>query len=295
MKAYTRFWLDGWQDARGLAGVLCRDRGFLYGEGVFDTVRLMGGHPFRLDSHLDRLQGSAVALGVPLPRPGWRERSRAALAELIAGMGPGPGRARITLSPGDADPHGDPAVPPSGPGRLVLGVHSLVADPGSAGWTTALVAGPPVTGADDPLRRHKTLSYLPSLLCLREARRAGAGEGLVRTTGGLLLGGARGNLFLVRDGHLVTPGLGSGAFPGLTRRLILEELAPQVSVPWWEADITETDLAGASEAFLTNSIRGIQPLRRGGAPFREEPAPGPVTSRIIKVYVSTLASECGTQ
>ena len=273
----------------------CRDRGFLYGEGVFDTVRLMGGRPFRLDSHLDRLQGSAVALGVPLPRPGWRERSRDALLEMIAGMGPGPGRARITLTAGDADPHGDPAVPPSGTGRLVLGVHSLAPDPGSASGTTALVAGPPATGAEDPLRRHKTLSYLPSLLCLREARQSGAGEGLVRTMEGRLLGGARGNLFLVRDGYLVTPGLGSGAFPGLTRRLILEELAPQVSVPWREADVTESGLADASEAFLTNSVRGIQPLRRAGARSRDEPVPGPVTLRIIKAYVSTLARECGTQ
>lgn len=295
MKAYTRFWLDGGPSAAGPACVPCRDRGFLYGEGVFDTVRLMGGRPFRLDSHLDRLQESAVALGVPLPKPGWRERTREALLDLAAGLGPRPGRARITLTPGDADPHGDPAVPPGGPGRLVLGVHSLATDPGSAGGVTALVAGPPATGADDPLRRHKTLSYLPSLLCLREARQAGAGEGLVRDTAGRLLGGARGNLFLVRDGCLVTPGLGTGAFPGLTRRLILEELAPPISVPWREADITETGLAEAQEAFLTNAVRGIQALRRGEARSRGEPVPGPVTSRIIKVYAAMLARECGTQ
>jgi branched-chain amino acid aminotransferase len=295
MTEHSGFWVDGGRDATGRSGIPCRDRGFLYGEGVFDTVRLLGRNPFRLESHLDRLEASALTLGVPLPEPGWRERLRRALAELTSGFGTGPGRARITLTAGDADSRGDPAVPPGGTGRLVLGVHSMAGTPRNGGETTALVAGPPSSGPSDPLRRHKTLSYLPNLLCLREARRAGAEEGLVRTPSGEILGGARGNLFLVLDGCLLTPPLESGAFPGLTRRLILAELAPHLSIPWREVKITESALATASEAFLTNAVRGIRPLRGAGGGSWTGPVPGGVTSRLTKAYVSVLARECGTQ
>jgi branched-subunit amino acid aminotransferase/4-amino-4-deoxychorismate lyase len=271
------------------------DRGLLYGEGLFETVRLETGRPFRLGAHLDRLQASAEHLQVPLPAAGWQVRLTRALQRLTRAARIGAGRARITLTAGDADPGGDPAVPPEGPGRLILSVHALGGAPPTVAEIVAIFAGPPVAGGGGGLTQHKTLSYLGNLLCLREARRAGADEGLVRTATDGLVGAARGNLFLVRDGCLLTPGAASGRFPGLVRRLVLEEIAPALGLAGREADLTTSDLATAEEAFLTNSISGVIPLRQAGSRTWRGSSHGSVTTTIINTYRAILARECGTQ
>ncbi len=267
------------------------DRGLLYGQGLFETFLLQGGRPFRLPEHLGRMAASAAALHLPSPRPGWQERVARAAAELGKRLGAIRGRGRLTLTAGDLL-DGDPSAP-AREARLFLAVHPLPELPAVPRVRTALVAGPPAPGGADALTTHKTLAYLGNLLCLAAARRAGADEGLVQTRDGLLVGGARASLILVREGRLLTPGPAAGPLDGLTRHRLLTEVAPALGLGWEAVDLTAADLATAPEAFLCSSLMGVAPVTLAGPGRRA--GPGPVTSTIIKAYASILAAGAGTE
>ncbi len=112
---------------------------------------------------------------------------------------------------------------------------------------------------------------------------------------GCLVGGTRGNLFLVCDAALLTPPLASGCLPGITRGLVIGELAPRLGLAVREESLPPERVAAAREAFLTGSIQGILPLAalRPGAPALSGEAP--VSKRIEKAYLRLLASELATQ
>ncbi|MFQ5768608.1 MAG: aminotransferase class IV, partial [Acidobacteriota bacterium] len=177
MTAREWFWTEGHQ----AEGVALTDRGILYGEGLFETFLLHRGRPFRLEEHLARMRCSAAALEIPLPRPRWEARVTAGLRQLVERSGISQGRVRLTLTAGAAGPSGDPAQPAAGPGRLLLRLAPYTPPvAGLSGWRV-LPAGPPVAGVRGSPPSHKSLSYLGNLLCLRQARRKGAQEGLLHT------------------------------------------------------------------------------------------------------------------
>ena len=144
-----------------------------------------------------------------------------------------------------------------------------------------------------PLARVKSLNYLDNLLAREEARRSGAGEALLLNTRGFIAEGAASNVFLVRDGTLLTPGVEAGALPGITRQVVME-LAGEEGLAVEEANVTLPDLFGAGEAFLTNSVMEVMPLvsvdGRPVGPGR----PGPLTERLARRYRDLVARETST-
>lgn len=287
-----------WIDGRFLEApsVPAADRGLLYGEAVFETLLVANGRPFRLDAHLARMQASVAALGLPSPAGEWTRAVEKALGVLARRLGGVRGRARLTLTAGDAEADGDPAAPPPGPGRLILTVSPYSGLPGHlmrAGAAAAL-AGPVAGGQDLALARHKTVAYLPHLRTLRAARAAGYDEGLRCDHRGRLLGGSRSNLFLVRNGRLLTPGREGGCLPGITRAIVLDEVAPDLEVPIEEIELERADLERADEAFLTNSLWGVLPLARLGARTLPSAAPGSVSRALASGYQSALERECAS-
>ncbi|MFQ5669193.1 MAG: aminotransferase class IV [Acidobacteriota bacterium] len=282
-------WMEGPSVSSSRACLPVSDRGVLYGEGLFETILVRAGRAFCLRAHLGRMAASAQALGLPLPEPGWEKRVCRALGKMAADLGDRWGRARLTLTAGDGEPGGDPAAPPTGPARLFLRV-SPVSLPASGVWgraVTAVVSGPRRAGTAEDLACHKTLSYLGNLLCLRQARRLGADEGLVQGAAGQVVSGARANLFVVQDGRLRTPD--KGCLPGITRALVRHEIAPTLSIPLEKTSLGEADLWTAQEVFLTNSLVGILPVGRIGRRPRDGRRVGPITSRIIRCYRDILA------
>ena len=159
----------------------------------------------------------------------------------------------------------------------------------------AALAGPVAGGEDLALARHKTVAYLPHLRTLRAARAAGYDEGLRCDHRGRLLGGSRSNLFLVRNGRLLTPGRDGGYLPGITRAIVLGEVAPDLEVPVEETELERADLERADEAFLTNSLWGVLPLARLGACTLPSAAPHSITRALASGYLSALERECGSQ
>ena len=239
--------LDGALVNSGTARIDPADRGLLLGDGLFETLRAYGGVVFRLDAHLARLAAGAAVLAIPLPLPA------GALAEAVIATLRANGLAdaslRITLTRGPG-PRG--LAPPPEPRPTLLITAAPYEDEGDTGAVRACLAGPP-RNEHSPNATLKTLGYLDNVLAAAEARARGCDEAILRNTAGRLAGGARGNLFVVSGGALLTPPPREGALPGIARATVLD-LARGRGIEVRETPLETAVLAAAEEAFLTNSL-----------------------------------------
>ncbi|HET8947097.1 MAG TPA: aminotransferase class IV [Candidatus Polarisedimenticolia bacterium] len=263
------------------------DRGFLYGDSVYETIRTYNGRPFRLGPHLDRLRRSAEALGIDAARtvvdPG------AAVEEALARGGFEESAVRVILSRGQGSLGYDDAD--CGPPTLVVHVRAFVPIPEAWRREGVDVAVVPVrrnaAAALDPAIKSSNL--LNNLLAWRAGRRLGVYEPILLDAAGMLAEGASSNLFLVREGRVSTPALAVGLLRGITREAVLE-LARAHDLPAAEEVLPAAALASADEAFLTSTLKGVLPIRRvDGWPIRDG-RPGPVTRRLADLY-DALAQE----
>lgn len=226
------------------------DRGLLLGDGLFETVLVLGGRAQHLDLHLGRMTRSAGALGIDPPDRLAQEIRTAAAALWDADGRPDRGALRITLTRGagrglDPDPRS-----PAG-----LWISSAALGARRSGPVRAVVVDAPRIDPRDPAAGHKTTSYLPRVLARREARRAGAEIALLRTVEGDVGEADAANLFVVLAGRVVTPALDRGVLPGVTRARCLEALA-RAGLPFEEGRVAPEDLADATEIVVTASLDG---------------------------------------
>jgi branched-chain amino acid aminotransferase len=261
------------------------DRGFLYGDSVYETVGTVGGSPFALDEHLDRLERSAHCIMLRLPA---RAEIARAVAETLAAAANEESRIRIIVTRGgdadgrfDLDP-GRPHEP-----RLVVIVQPLGGPTPTMradGVAVAIVAvSRNQAGAVDPTV--KSGNYLSSVLALGEARRRfpDVYEAILSSPDGSVAEGATSNVFLVARGVVRTPALDVGILDGITRRKVLA-VAREAGFPVDEGRISPDELRGADEAFITSSARGVLPVTRvDGRPIGDG-RPGPITRALAARY-----------
>lgn len=269
--------VDGRIVAPSEAHVSVFDRGFLYGDSVYEVVRTYGGRPFELPAHLARLGRSAERIGLDLP---WdSQRIAAEVARTLeasrggdvpdaeaAPWNRGERSVRIVMTRGSGDLGLDPstAVEPT----AVLIVHPLAGPPAAAyrdGVAACIVrsARAAPTAADPSA---KTGLHLPHVLAVREARLQGAHEALLTDGFGQVTEGASSNLFEVRGGRVLTPPLGAGILEGVTRGVVLR-LARELAFTVDETALRVEDLESAEELFITSTAREILPVTSlGGRP-----------------------------
>lgn len=264
------------------------DRGFLYGDGLFETMRAYAGKIFRLEKHLQRLFRSAELISLPLS--GGEEGLKEAVYRTLKANNLKEAYLRLTISRGQAGRGPDIAdyLPPN----IIITARPLALCPRK--WYEEGVKAVVVkVGRDETsvLSRIKSLNYLPSILARLEARNKGADEGLMLNRQGHLAEGAASNIFLVLNGKLVTPSRESGILPGITRGAILE-LAPQAGgLKISEREIKRAELREAEEAFLTNSLREVVPLTRvEGHPIGAG-RPGKITKTLAGAYSRLVERE----
>jgi branched-chain amino acid aminotransferase len=260
-------WIDGAVVGPGEATVSVFDHGFTVGDGVFETLKLIGGRPFALRRHLERLHRSAVGLDLNVPLSD--DKLAAAIDEtLAAANATDTGRLRITLTGGVAPPgSGRGGHPPT----LVIAVAPL--DTWEPDTTAVTVPWP--RNERSAVAGLKTTSYAENVVALLEAQKVGATEALFANLAGNLCEGTGTNVFVVLDGQLLTPPLLAGCLAGVTRALVLEEAEGAD-----EANIPMSELARAEEVLLTSSTRDVQPLR--ALDGRELPGvSGPVAQRAV--------------
>lgn len=229
------------------------DRGLMYGDGVFETLRAYAGEPFGLDAHLKRLRTSAGFLGITMPRRPWRRDITALLQrnQLLKSDA----WVRITVTRGIAPP----ALLPPRRARPTLiiaagAVDAALREGQREGVRVVLLP----FFRSGFLAEHKLLNYVPAVLGRVVAARHDAFEGLFVDADGLITEGTASNLFIWRHGQLLTPPLG-GILPGLTRQLIIQAVTAngrRVD----ERPLTTQDLFDADEAFVTSSLVEVVPV-----------------------------------
>lgn len=228
------------------------DRSFLYGDGLFETMSVVNGRPFRWAQHLERLRRGADFLGIKIPLGGKALEKFA--AELIAKNQIPNGLLRLTLSRGV----GLRGYSPKGADKptLVMTLHPAPAASGigSAGWK--LITASFRLPAGETLAHFKTANKLAQVLARAEADTAGAEEALLLNTDGFVVEGASSNLFWVEGDTVCTPPLESGILAGVTRAVTLE-LCQQLALPFAERQITPDGLRQSSGVFLTLSSLGV--------------------------------------
>ena len=271
-------WLNGDLIAADAARIDPRDRGFLLGDGVFETFAAADGYVYRLAEHLERLRAGAAVLGIPLPVD---DIEHAVPAVLEAnGLARGRAALRLTLSHGvgprgllaPADPH------PS----LLLTAVAASAPPEKM---TAVIASVR-RNEHSPAASIKHMSYLDNVIARNEAAARGAGEAIMLNTAGNIAEASAANVFAIDfGGSLVTPALTEGALPGVTRQAVIE-LAAGLDIGTRETILPVERLAEADEAFLTNSLVGVCPLiALDGQPIGDGTV-GPVTRALRNAYAA---------
>ncbi|OBS10134.1 D-amino acid aminotransferase [Acidihalobacter prosperus] len=280
----SRVYLNGRFLPLAEACVPVLDRGFLFGDGIYEVIPAYGGHLFRLTAHLDRLDASlaAVRIGNPHDRATWR----ALLQELVATAGPGDHSVYLQVTRG-ADVKRDHAFPAADVKPTVFAMTHPLRAPEPARLETGASAR---LMADTRWARCdiKAITLLPNVLLRQAALDAGDDEAILVRDGAVLEGSAS-SLFIVADGMLSTPPKGPALLPGVTRDLVLE-LAQRHGLPWAERAISETDLRRADEIWLTSSTREVMAVTRlDGQPVGDG-RPGPVWRRMAEWYQDCKAA-----
>ncbi len=270
------------------ASVSIFDRGFLYGDSVYEVLRTYGGVPFALDAHLSRLHRSAERIGMVLPVPFSRLAEEVHAAHEESGNEASylrvvvtRGRGRIGLDPGLADQPvwlvlAQPVEPP--PPELYAGGAAVAVVSVKKNHKDAI----------DP--EAKTGNYLNSVLATAEARRLGAYEAILLDGAGRVTEGASSNVFAVVGGVLLTPPLDVGILGGITRRALIG-LARAEGRRVLELPFTASLFQEADEACITSSIREIVPVVRvDGAPVGDG-RPGPVVGALRAAFGRLTAGQ----
>jgi branched-subunit amino acid aminotransferase/4-amino-4-deoxychorismate lyase len=262
-----RIWCNGqWLDPQDFLSSPM-DRGSIHGLGLFETMLAIDGVLLFADRHLARLRSGYEKLGWPSEFPAIHEIAAGLLAE--NGLATGRARVRLTVTGGSGPIHD---LTP-GADRLVwLSAFPALVPPESL----SACISPWPRNEHSPLVGLKCASYSENLIALDHARRMGFDETIFLNTAGHLCEAATANLFLVRNGTLLTPPLDSGCLPGITRELVIE-LAADTGIPCEVSNLTAGELEAADEVFLTSSTIGVLPVFRLG--HRAIPT-GPVTRRL---------------
>ena len=256
------------------------DRGFLYGDSIYETLRTCGGRLVDLDRHLGRLHGSAEGIALDLPFTDG-EILDAVRATLEAAQNPD-SKVRIVVTRGGGAMALD--VRESRSPLLVVYVQPLqlpTAETYARGLSAHVVGVQKNNrGMIDPAL--KTGNYLPSILALRQAIERSGEDAIMINQDGNVAEGATSNVFMVKDGEVLTPHLETGVLAGITRQRVLE-LSIAAGLPTHERSIAPELLRAADEVFLTSSVRGIMPVTTlDGARISE--GMGPVTRRLTAAY-----------
>jgi len=262
------------------------DHGFLYGEGVYETLRTYNGQPFLFDRHMRRLRRSAAMLTLPVPIDDAEIEARFHETMRVAGLVGGVGREayiRLMVTRGAGDLSYDPAVCPTA--SVVVIVKPQV-DPApdvfELGVRVALVStvrNHP--GSVNPLIKSNNL--LNNALAAQEAVRLGGFEGVMRNYRGELAECTTSNLFVVKGGAALTPPLDAGLLPGITREFLFE-IGAERNIPVREAILRDDDLLGADEAFLTSTTREIVPIVRVDETRVGTGVPGAITLALLQAF-----------
>lgn len=268
-------WLNGkWCD-RDTALVSVFDHGLLYGDGVFEGIRVYGGRIFRLREHLDRLYDSAKAIWLTIPMP--QAELTAVHEEAVRRSGLPDSYIRTVVTRGVGDLGLDPRKCAQASVFIIVDRIALWPEERYTRGLVVTTAGTPVPHREALSPRVKSLNYLPHILAKIEGIHAGADEVIMLDAGGWVAEGSGSNLFVVKGRRVMTPAASSGILRGVTRDAILE-LAAGAGYQVVEAVLNRFDVYTADEVFFTGTGAEVIHARQVDGRLIGTGERGPVTA-----------------
>lgn len=274
-----RAWVNGTTFENGEEAVLSvTDRGLAYGDGLFETLRVVNGRAVLLSLHLERLTTSAAALGIACDVP----RLESEFLRFIAGCGDAVAKILLTRGSSGRGYLPDPEQPPS----LVFTLHPPMSWPEDwAGEGVVVAVCRQALGVNPMLAGHKHLNRLEQVLLRQElAGWAGAQEALVSDVDGRVVEGVFSNVFWVTDGVVCTPRLDRAGVRGVMRQFLMQEV-DRLGLVQREGYYPLADVLAADEVFFCNSLYGIWPVRQVAGVERQ---PGGITRRLQQCWNEML-------
>ena len=268
------------------ACISATDSGFLYGAGLFETMRSYDGVVFALKDHLDRLFASAGALSINNPYD--KEYLTDAIYKVLEGNKLTDARLRLTLSNGPMAGAEEQRT-----STLLITATKLQPYPGEYYKKGVMVIlSPSRQNTFEPTCGHKTTSYFSRMITLNMAHQQRAAEALWFTTDNRLAEGCVSNVFVVKDSVIYTPGIETPVLAGIARKTIFE-IASTNSIKLVEKDLFIDDVLGADEIFLTNVIMQIMPVTSVEKHTVGDGKVGVMAKRLQISYGELIESQCG--
>jgi aminodeoxychorismate lyase len=260
------------------------DRGFLYGDGLFETIRVVNGQPFRWSRHLGRLRQGADFLKIKLPFT--PARLLALVEKLITKNKMPDSLLRIALSRGVGIPGYSPKK--AGEPTLVMSLRPTpkISEKSLPQWK--LVTSSFRLPANDALAYYKTSNKLAQVLARAEGDSAGADEALLSNTDGFIVEGASSNLFWIRRGMIHTPPLNAGILPGVTRAVVFE-ISSRLKIPILQKNIRPKELLRADGIFLSLTSLGIVEAKSLDGKIIKKSS---LTAKIARSYTDIVMDCC---
>ena len=280
----TRVWINGKLYDKADAKVSVYDHGLLYGDGVFEGIRVYGGKVFRHKEHIDRLYDSAKAIALTIPLT--PEKMMAAVEETVKANNKVDGYIRLIVTRGPGTLGLDPRK--CDPQVIVI-VDDISLYPrelyenGLEVITSSYIRNHP--NAVNP--RVKSLNYLNNILAKIEAIRAGCLEAIMLNHKGEVAECTGDNLFAVKKGVLRTPPTDAGILEGITRDLVIE-LAKTAGIPFQEAALTRHDVYVADELFLTGTAAEVIAVTKVDDRVIGSGKQGPVTRQLRELFLRAV-------
>lgn len=274
-------WIDGELVPAGEAAVSVFDHGLLYGDGVFEGIRAYRGRVFRLEQHLRRFQRSALSIQLTIPYT--NDQLTEFICETLRQNHLDDAYIRLVATRGIGDLGLDPRKCERPTVFIIAGEIALHpqedSEKGLRLVTVATRRNSP-TAVDPSV---KSLNYLNNILAKIEVINAGAEEGLLLNQAGYVAEATGENIFMVRDGALITPPVHAGILEGITRAAVME-LAQGMELPVREQVFSRYELFSAEECFLTGTAAEIIPVIQIDGRWIGEGRPGPITRRLHDAF-----------
>ena len=276
-----KIYLDGKFVDEAEAKVSVFDHGLLYGDGVFEGIRLYGGNIFRLEEHLERLEYSAKAIMLKLPLT--REELSWATCETCRQNGLSDAYIRLVVTRGVGDLGLSPWLCPK-PSIFIIASKITLYPQEHYDNGLAIVTVPTrrISPAALP-STVKSLNYLNNILGKIEARQFGALEAIILNEQGYVAECTADNVFIVHKGEILTPGASQGALKGITRGTMFD-IGKDLGVPIRETDMTRYDIWCADECFLTGTGAEVIPVVKLDGREIGTGKPGPITKRVLAAF-----------
>ena len=278
-------YIDGEYYPKSEAKISVFDHGLLYGDGVFEGIRAYNGVVFKLKEHIERLYRSAHAITLKIPLT--KEEMTSAVVETLRKNKMKDSYIRLVVTRGVGDLGLDPRKCPKPSVIIITDTINIRAGNAKETGITTMFSWVRRNPVDATTHEIKSLNYLNSVLAKIEANACGVDEAICLESNGCVAEGVGENVFIVKNGELLTPPTSTGALAGITA-VVISELAAKLGIKLTVTNLTPFMMFSADEAFFTGTAMEMVPIREVNKRQIGTGKPGPVTKKLMAEFQKVI-------